>query len=52
MGSELGPADAVFAEGASTLLRLRVLQAGEGQFCEEGLLPEGEPPGCSGVVLL
>lgn len=29
-------------EGARTLLWLRVLQAGEGQLCEEGLLPEGE----------
>ena len=30
-------------ERARTLLWLRVLQAGEGQLREAGLLPEGEP---------
>lgn len=39
-------------EGASPLLWLCVLQTGEGQLREEGLLPKGEPPGCFGVVLL
>lgn len=35
---------ALLPEGASALPGLCVLQTGEGQLCEEGLLPEGELP--------
>lgn len=35
---------ALLTEGASALPGLCVLQTGEGQLCEEGLLPEGELP--------